>query len=525
MHKRILKLKAIICIYFLSFINASTTELIIRAQDDEIEKDLKVKLVIQQPVSEGPYCDKLEVITDPSKKALKDANGNFINYDLDEKNNIAPHLFLRAYHQRKAHVSTSQEGKIEQFEVKTDKDGIDYIGYNQHVTFDIPQGIVPSNYYYSKPYKEMMPLDRDGRPLKVVSVDQMPFFDAVSVFGTVWHVFKMYEEDIQYMDSTIRMKWQNRKTTRIYPHMTETQYYSIFPDGRYKDNFSNAFHTSHDNYHLLCFFPRSDMPHKFTSQSFDIVAHEAGHNVLSILKPELEQLIKEDSEEGAFHEAFGDLTTFFALSSIQDIAKRVIEVTKNGNLKATSFFSILGEAIAERDAASLTDLSRSPSCEVHDYSVPLTKAVYGILADSFLARKTLKERKNLLKKGEEVSLLIETSKTLRKLFLQSVVSFSFKDPNFAEFGREMATLAYENPSFSFFTGFIYSNFAIQGIDLQNKNWARICIPTRIVHSNSLRYKWGCQSSTRHKKNVNKKINSALQRLSLSDTENTYTYNW
>jgi hypothetical protein len=293
-----------------------------------------------------------------------------------------------------------------------------------------------------------------GNGLHTKSVDETAFFDAVSVFGTVWSVFDMFSQDIKDLsDEKAKTKWRKRGKIRVFPRMSREQYESLYPEEDYDECIMNAFYDyrkgDKEGEHVLCFFPINDEESTYTSHSSDVVSHEAGHNVLNILRPDLWNSDSRDIK--AFHEAFGDMTALFSVLKFPKMREILLEKTK-GNLHISSFLSVIGERIVDRDAARCTDISILPSCEEHDLSERLTRALYGTFADLFNIK--LKNRRLL----EKDRLLEKTTATFRFNFLQATLGTKFN--TFNDFGK-----ALESIGKPLFQTLVRTNFLRQGIDL------------------------------------------------------------
>ena len=501
-----------------------------RAQDDETLGGLKLMLTIPTPIKDGPEDDHIKIMVEDSEKAVKDSKGNFLEYKVNQEGKIAPNVSLlsltsptRKWPPTGATVliEPRSQKKQEQLEVLKKNSVPYYVGYKGFF-YDLPDDSPNSPY-------PLEPLDKYGKKLPIQPVERMPFFDKVSIFGAVWYVLDMYTKDINELgNSSLRSKWNRRGVIQIYPDMNEEQYNFLFnqrpgenPGEDYEDYLGNAFYVPIGDAHYMCFFPFSKGGSKTTGQSTDIVMHETGHYVLHILRSDLREKSSALYDIAAFDESFGDLTTFFALASIEKIAERIINLT-HGNLETSSFFSVIGETLSKRrDAASKTDLSQRPSCEEHAYSERLTKAIYGTLADGFNFLKRVKFSPS----SSETTGLTSTARTLRKLFLESVINIPAEDFNFANLGRHLEKLAQRNMETSFFTGYIYHNFAKQGIDLNNMIWAPICIldaeaeaKSKLIGTKGIN--WVCSSSLDpHKETVGSFRNLSITQAPLSILSN------
>ncbi|MBY0293511.1 MAG: hypothetical protein K2W92_09545 [Alphaproteobacteria bacterium] len=446
-----MKKSIFLCLISLFYLNFSAlcikTELLIRAQDDETVGGLKLRISIPKDIQDGPAGENIEVITNNRKDfAIKDNDDNFILYSVDAKTNtLIPSINNRSYPHR-------FPGDSEQIIVSGRRKDIKHIG-----------------------------------------VDQTAFFDSVSTFGTIWSVLNMYENDLP----GLALK---RGKIRVYPHMTPSLFSELYPELKYDDFKNNAFYDNRRG-HVLCFFPVSSENSKYTSQYFDIVAHETGHYVLNVLRPDLWQ--SPSSDRKAFHESFGDVTALFSVLSFSELRQKVLEKTE-GNLHKSSFLSIIGEKIVDRDASQCTDLSVLPSCEQHDLSERLTRAIYGTLADFF----NVERGRHAINPLSLDLLLKNTTDTVRKSFLRATRSSELA--SFIDFGRslrEEGRLPWD---------LVHSNFLRQQIDLTNPlSLPQICLKEDKDQSTLL----GCSTGRLQKTlPLIKDLGSSLGSLRLESSE-------
>ena len=114
-----------------------------------------------------------------------------------------------------------------------------------------------------------------------------------------------------------------------------------------------------------------------------IVTHEAGHMVLDDLG-----LLGNTSHTGAFHEAFGDLTTHFYRFYNEDTRRQSIQMLENGE-----------GCVGDSGLTCVRDNSRSLTlrhidqderlCEVHELSKPFSSAVFDNMVTSYANRGRL----------------------------------------------------------------------------------------------------------------------------------------
>jgi hypothetical protein len=143
-----------------------TTNLLIRAQDDETEGGVKILLSIPQKIYDGPKGDGIEILDKGNQKAVRDKQGNFLKYeDVDEVGNLAPHIFLTSLEiinrQRYARVSVGDKNYT--LQVTAPNLSVPYvvckIGDNTY-TYDIPSNLPFNAQFY--PPLDLRPLDATG---------------------------------------------------------------------------------------------------------------------------------------------------------------------------------------------------------------------------------------------------------------------------------------------------------------------------------------------------------------------------
>ncbi|MBY0500942.1 MAG: hypothetical protein K2P93_02960 [Alphaproteobacteria bacterium] len=387
------------------------TDLLMRAQDDETERGFKLKLTIPKAIEDGPRGDRIEIVPSrPGDRALKDNDGNFMLYSVESRPGepISPIIY----------------------------------GINRF-----------SHPHRSPGTSEMLRIDGRRMNITHISVDDTSFFDSVSTFGAVWSVLNMYEKELVNLGNrTTLARLTQRGKVRVFPHMTGHQFKILYPDLNYENYRGNAFYDyrpgDENGEHVLCFFPIDTESTSYTSQSSDVVFHESGHYVLQLLRPDLWHSTLRDVQ--AFHETFGDMTAFFVVLSFPELTEKVLRDTK-GNLHVSSFLSVIGEKIVNRDASQCTTLSVLPSCEQHALSERLTRALYGTFADFFNARR-------MNSTSSLTELLTNTVRDFNQLFLGATIRSPLS--SFIEFGRDLRTTG--EPLFQYL---VHTNFLRQGIDL------------------------------------------------------------
>lgn len=102
----------------------------------------------------------------------------------------------------------------------------------------------------------------------------------------------------------------------------------------------NAFY---DREHLAFFHHTTGTHTTFSAASTDVVAHEAGHAFLDLLRPEL--FVGNVTEQGAFHEAFGDCLAI--LVALFDNKTRQALLAASPNLGAANFVEATAEDLSD----------------------------------------------------------------------------------------------------------------------------------------------------------------------------------
>jgi Zn-dependent metalloprotease len=105
---------------------------------------------------------------------------------------------------------------------------------------------------------------------------------------------------------------------------------------------------------------------KYTSSSFDVVAHEAGHACLNAMIPSLNQTGRLDHK--ALHESFGDLSALFASLELASPAQLKAWLA-NPNSDTCIGGDLTGTCI--RDPYDNVAID----CEEHSLSKPLTRFI------------------------------------------------------------------------------------------------------------------------------------------------------
>lgn len=289
-------------------------------------------------------------------------------------------------------------------------------------------------------------------------------FDSVNAFAVADTVLTLCDQDMNFFKgnkiNTVRfnhsyVSWQKRYPLAIYPE-----------DDSAEDN--AYFLPTSDRGGELHFFP-FESPTKgrvYTSNSFDIVAHETGHAALYYLRPDLNY---GSPQTAAFNESFGDLTAIFTILSLPAFRSELLDETR-GDLYNKSFLPLLaeefgialhqGKALREADnILTVRDLDPAINPEFweqHSLSRLFTGTIYDVLADTFNS-KSRKDDASLTSVGDN----------LRRLMLLSIIETPYDNPTFASIGATMYNLSLKYNVFNFLNPYIETNFLKRGITIRD----------------------------------------------------------
>lgn len=270
-----------------------------------------------------------------------------------------------------------------------------------------------------------------------------------SVFSNVLQSYEMISQDIKFLQenyprhSGLKKKADQWVTANGFGPM---YIYSVDISDR-----NNAYYSrGSDGKRELVFLPistqKGEEP-KYTSDSSEIIRHEAGHSILDILRPEFYDHF--NGQLGALHESFGDLMALWGTLYNWRITDYIAETTgldlsKSSPLAlvAEQFGSTLGMGEGLRDISS--DLSiHQAGDEVHDASVVFTGALYDILQSGV---KFLKEERLDKYRNNKAGLLYDASQYTRRLLLQTLLTDSTLTPTFEDIGRTMISVVEHHPA-------------------------------------------------------------------------------
>jgi hypothetical protein len=136
----------------------------------------------------------------------------------------------------------------------------------------------------------------------------------------------------------------------------------------------NAFY---DREHLAFFHHTTGSHTTFSGASTDVVAHEAGHAFLDVLRPEL--FVSNITEQGAFHEAFGDCIAILVAMFDEKTRKALLAVSPN--LGAANFVEATAEDLSDgvRRALGISHPAAKPrrALNTFQFQLPTTLPTSG----------------------------------------------------------------------------------------------------------------------------------------------------
>ena len=125
----------------------------------------------------------------------------------------------------------------------------------------------------------------------------------------------------------------------------------------------------------------------YTCESYDIVAHETGHAVLDIIRPQY--LLSKLLQTRARHECFADMMVILSLLDQFDMCQTILELTR-GDLHSPIFFQKIAEFLGEENGLAIGIRSVNNNARMnevpdrlHPMSTVFSGALYDILVELF----------------------------------------------------------------------------------------------------------------------------------------------
>lgn len=210
-----------------------------------------------------------------------------------------------------------------------------------------------------------------------------------------------------------------------------------------------------------------------TADDFDIAAHETGHNVSNILRPDR---LFGRPQTGALDESLGDFLSYSTLLSLSPVRQRFFEET-GGALRRTSFLSEAAESLSWatgrgahgiRNALNQDHIDDVDS-EVHALSTVHTGALYDVLVSAYDSEAPGGFYSFFVGdegRGERLALINED---IRRLVLAAHCIVPFKNPSFTDFGNTMHQIASNNGQYGYLAPFIAEAYEVRGMDLSTSH--------------------------------------------------------
>lgn len=206
-----------------------------------------------------------------------------------------------------------------------------------------------------------------------------------------------------------------------------------------------------------------------TADDFDIVAHETGHNVSHILRPNRSF---GRPQTGALDESLGDFLSYSTLLSLSPVRQRFFEET-GGDLRKTSFLSEAAESLSFatgrgahgiRNALNQDHISEVDS-EVHALSTVHTGALYDVLVSAYDSEAPSGFYSYFVGDEGRDERLASMNEDIRRLVLAAHCIVPFNNPSFTDFGNTMHKIASNNGQYGYLAPFIEDAYELRGMDL------------------------------------------------------------
>lgn len=399
------------------------TKLLIRGPSLGAKTLSLLKVNISQETYEGPEGAKINVICKNKERAIFDNNGHFLTYMVGKEGKIYPDIVLnpknfifltKEWPPYKAEVILKQGKKrveatlpIHYFRDSITGEIVAFMSDNDIMSESFEENILQKN------EKVILKCtDNEAKELSKKSIEKMPFFNAVSSFGTVWTVLNMYDVLINknILSNEVKLRWCERERTSIFPAITATQFKKLYPELKH-ENFINSAYYDYDpkdkvSPHRLCFFPllKSEPDFKYTSDLFPMVVHVTAHNVLNILRPDFWEDPSKDMK--IMHMAFSNIAFLFSLLHFSEL--------QEGLLKKINDILFLQSSCIPKETFDIDKHSPYIKCNNELTRDKFLNNIYDML-ESFLKIEYVGQNRN------NNSALMNQLESFHSLFLQAIV--------------------------------------------------------------------------------------------------------
>lgn len=268
---------------------------------------------------------------------------------------------------------------------------------------------------------------------------ETPDFDAASVFAITRTTLNMYRTDLSVLSSLYPHNQRLSNTINYWKNGTYGKLLITPEAGIGK----NAFYMRDDDKREMKFFTftNTDATPIHACRSSEIVAHEAGHSILDILKPQYYG--SQRLETVAYHESFGDMTALFWTLSHPYLCRLILKETKGDLHKSDhNFLTAVGEQFGQaiglqngiRNADEnihVDDAEKEP----HSLGTVFTGAIYDTLVDAYEEAS-----RKLTSTESKAKSLFNVAQHLRQMTLYSVVNLSTENPGFSDLSHSLRSV-------------------------------------------------------------------------------------
>lgn len=291
-------------------------------------------------------------------------------------------------------------------------------------------------------------------------------FDVVHTFATVRNTLNLQRSDMTWLQNKQPQNDALNRTVALWD--AKRPLLDIYP---FAGNDANAYYNREvrggkvvTELKFFSFAGGGQVVH--TCRSSDVVRHEVGHAMLDRLHPEYFDTW--DTQVGALHEAYGDITSLFGAVEDDATLRFALSQTK-GNLHKKNILAVVGEqfgqALGSNDGIRNVDQNYTLSTagdEVHDLSRVMSGAVYDIFTKGYQEADDVS--------NQELFTLAEgAGRYLRRAFLSAVINEPSPTPTFSNIAYQLhsvtETLIDDLPGAINWASFVEDEFKNRGVSL------------------------------------------------------------
>jgi len=294
-----------------------------------------------------------------------------------------------------------------------------------------------------------------------------PLFGTLNAFGISSAVFEMVEKDVNYLSKETKVfdirpaalkNWKEAKNNPVGICILSD---NLKPKAHYIRRGSDK------QLHFHSFRSKCDDSMVHTCLFFDVIAHETGHAILDIFRPDY--YASQHEQTKALHESFGDLTVIFTILNIPVLRYEFFNATK-GDLNQKSFFPAIAESFAEaiacqykglRDSTDKIRLDKIEPRNFHTISQTFTGAIYDLI--DFMYR----DRKNIYSSEySDDEILNFVGRSLRRVVFQAFIQYKYEHPSLLDMALEIIRIIKNSADFEEEAKVIEKIFLERGINSQ-----------------------------------------------------------